>query len=191
MKLNSSEDWDDFIYLLIYPALLGSMIYEIVASGDITNLLNSTETQIKIAITIIYCLDFLHLYADMKKVIKKELRPKGYVTCDAITSLLLFISFLGVKNNDIQCSLILLSIIPFVTATYKYKVKPDRYFFLIFGALTCSFTAFILIEYWNDLIECKNMLCVLSFCMLAVYLFYVFGFYERVSKKIYVDVFSR
>jgi len=189
MNLTDRNDWDDFVYILLYPGLLGSMIYELIPKENLNGYLN-TATYIRLAIILFYCIDFLHLYADMKKVIKNELRPWGYVTCDLIGSVSLFMAFIFVKTKNPEYSLILLSIIPFITLVYKWKVKPDRWFFSIFGIISSSLTIYFFIEYPIELSYYEEFLQYLSLGMVTIYMYYVFIFYEKRSKKVYIENFS-
>jgi hypothetical protein len=88
MRYNDTNSWDTFVYSLIYPGFLGSMIYEIIpSSNSAADLLKfwTLATLIKILITLLYCLDYLHLYADMEKVAAKQ-KSGWYVWCDILVS---------------------------------------------------------------------------------------------------------
>ena len=96
MKLTNKLHWDGFIYGLIYPGFVGSMIYELIpatkAEATFSNYF-TFETLTKIIITLFYCTDYLHLYGDIHPRIKPEERSWTYLWCDALSSVFFFLAF--------------------------------------------------------------------------------------------------
>ena len=55
MKLTEINVWQDFVYKVLYPAVLGAMLYEILKTFSIAAL----------SVVIFYCLDYLHLHNNL------------------------------------------------------------------------------------------------------------------------------
>lgn len=172
---NNKPAWNEFLYGLIYPGFLGSMLYDLLPPENGKAHFCICILFIKLFITFYYCLDYLHLYNDMKKIPIGE-RPKFYMTSDLFTSGILLSAFFCVKFELYPASIVLLTLIPFSTLLYKWPIKRDRKYFLGFGISLLIYTLVCFITYPNYL---KNELLMLAALMLSTYLYYVFFYFEK------------
>lgn len=184
MKITSKYHWDKFIYGLLYPGFVGSMIYELIPQNeDEINHLWATEKLIKIFITLFYCIDYLHLYGDMDRIVVLEKRSKTYLFCDVFSSIFFFACFVCVKLNQIDHAIIILSIIPVLFLLYKRKNKFDLYFHIPYTVL--SFTIgiiFFIDKYYNlNWFDYGKFLLYFVISSFTTYSFYVFIYYNKKS----------
>lgn len=191
MKLNSKEHWNELIYGLIYPGFVGSMIYELIpqTKSDATIPEYFTKaTIIKIVITLFYLLDFLHLYGDMHAIVKPKMRKRIYLICDVLSSFFFFFAFVAVKLDVYWLSIIFVSLIPLWFLLYKVQNKFDKYFHSIYLIVSLLGMVLFCANYWFnlkvDLIS--NQIDFLLYFVsgsFVIYLFYVFYYYEYLSKS--------
>ena len=112
IKSSFWENFQEVVYKLIYPALLGSMLYAIFYP--------STEYRIfKIGIVILYLLDYYHLYTYMDKKFTKKQKTRIYVLLDFIVSLLLCTAF----NVKYKIAFPCLCFLPICFAIYTCELK--------------------------------------------------------------------
>jgi len=179
MKLNDKLHWDGFIYGLVYPGFVGSMIYELIpatkADATFSNYF-TFDTLTKIVITLFYCTDYLHLYGDIHPKTKPEDRSWTYLWCDVLSSLFFFLAFVMVKLQHYQFSLYFISVIPLFFMTYKWENLTDRYFHIPYLALSLLFAIFISKE-------SVSMLLYFSLVSFAIYLVYVFYYHDNYVCK--------
>ena len=171
MKLTNKLHWDGFIYGLIYPGFVGSMIYELIpatkAEATFSNYL-TFETLTKIIITLFYCTDYLHLYGDIHPRIKPEERSWTDLWCDALSSVFFFLAFVMVKLQHFQFSMYFVAVIPLFFMTYKWKNIADRYFHLPYLILSVLFA----IIFSDGLVNTLFYFLLISFIVYLIYVFY-------------------
>src|SRR6266480_2900986 len=80
MNLRDKRAWHDFVYNLLYPAILGSMLYDLFAFPKDQKLVYASQ----IIIVFIYSIDYLHLYNDLKLYDKFDSPHAGYFAVFAI-----------------------------------------------------------------------------------------------------------
>lgn len=197
MKLNDKYHWDGFIYGLVYPGFVGSMVYELIPatkSDATTDNFFTYANAIKILITLFYCLDYLHLYGDIHTKVKTEKRSWTYLFCDVGSSLFFFFAFVMAKLEHYEIALIFVSIVPLFFTLYKFKNKFDRKFHIkyLIGSLTILFFLLLNLHHtWGlHLIEHSyKALFYFTLLSLLIYTYYVFSYYnnycEKEDKKIY------
>ena len=197
MKLNNKKHWDSFIYGLIYPGFVGSMIYELIPQENGITLATyfTLQTIVKIIITMFYCIDYLHLYGDMHEVVPENKRSGAYLLCDFISLLLFFLSFVFVKIEHYYWSLVLLTIIPILFFTYKRKNKSDKKFFTFYISLNLLVTVLLGLNVLFNLdfrFFSNAILTLLIFSLLSfiIYCFYVVFYYEKYSRKIDIEIYK-
>ena len=191
MKIHSKFHWDTFIYGLLYPGFLGSMIYELVDHAKDVNSLSKYFTLtviIEVIITFFYCLDYLHLYGDMHPIITQKYRNKWYYFCDVFSCLLFFFSFVFVKINKPDYSMVCISLIPLLFLIYKFKIKSDRLFHV--GYVAWGLITNVILFRFNLLNNLQSLLAFSS-SSFGVYIVYVFWFYEKVSKEKYSSAYPK
>src|SRR5687768_4931171 len=127
MQIGSKKHWDIFIYGLLYPGFVGSMIYELIPPDDSTAATYWTiDTGTKWLITLFYCVDYLHLYGDMHERVKQEKRNSRYLWCDVGSSVFFFLSFVFVKHSSYLFALIFIGLVPLFFLIYKWSNKFDK-----------------------------------------------------------------
>ena len=188
MKLSDKKKWGIFIYGLLYPGIVGSMIYELIPPDK-----NFTfdshyiiPTIIKVIITLFYSVDFLHLYGDMNALADDKERTPIFLICDVLTSICLFGAFVAVKYDCYGSGIFFISLIPLIFLSYKYKKTTwkDRLFLFIY--VDISFVIAIL-YFSNSLFNWKctfmdnSQLFLMIFVIFSffIYAYYVFYFYEN------------
>jgi len=95
MRLNDSDAWSKFVYVLLYPGILGSMLYE--ATNTIIetareNRMNALEWYLtaRFLVIILYCLDFLHMYNDLDKKTKAS---KWWLFVDTVIPIIFAVAY--------------------------------------------------------------------------------------------------
>lgn len=140
-----SKDFSEIIYLLIYPAILGSMIYDIAKFDD--NL-----SWRKVSISLFYLLDYFHLYYIMKKKFADIKRRKpSYIIGDLVVSFSLLFSF---NSANPKRALIAFLVISCCFLWYSSRLKYNLSFYIIFLVLSltsCLFTYFGFINVNTDI----------------------------------------
>lgn len=191
MKLNDKYHWDGFIYNLIYPGFVGSMIYELIPATKSEATFASyftLSTSIIIFITLFYCVDYLHLYGDMHTRYKTEKRSSLYLMCDVASSLFFFFAFVMVKLEHYQFALFFIAFIPLFFTTYKFKNKADKYFHIPYSLLSIATWILCLLslhKVWEIkfITDDAQTLFWFSVVSLSFYCIYVFFYYDRFSKN--------
>jgi len=191
MKITSKSHWSGFIYGLLYPGFIGSMIYELIPQSQLELSFNNyfnLDTIIKILITLFYSVDYLHLYGDMNETVKEDKRHWIYLLCDVFTSVLFFLCFVAVKLGYYDFSILYMSIIPVIIFLYKKKNKFDNKFYQPYVILNTVVILLVLFNKFNLFHSAllnneKLFLCYLVLISLLIYCYYVFIFYEKKSKK--------
>ena len=193
MKLKDKEHWNGFIYELIYPGFVGSMIFELIPTTK-TDLSFATyftiPVIIKILITLFYCVDYLHCYGDLNPKIKTENRSWAYLLFDVASSLFFFFAFVMVKLEHFHTALYLIAFVPVFFINYKSKNRMDKTFnvsyfvasaIALFMCFLCS-KGFLKINFISDP---THLLFWFTLISLIIYCFYVFYYYEKYSKPEY------
>ncbi len=191
MKLSDKKHWGDFIYGLIYPGFVGSMIYELIPQTKAEFTIDAyftIPTILKIGITLFYSLDYLHLYGDMHDMVKEEKRNWTYLLCDVFSSLFFFLTFVSVKVEHYGLSLFFISLIPLFFFLYKRPNRYDRYYNIPYFTLsiTIGFLYFINSRYnlnWTIFRTAETFLLYFVLISFSVYIIYVFLYYELLSKE--------
>ena len=61
MRISHLPSWHRFTYTQLYPAVLGSMLYDVLHVTDGWGALQVLE----LSITVLYCVDYFHLQCDL------------------------------------------------------------------------------------------------------------------------------
>lgn len=114
MKLRDLRSWHKFVYGLVYPAVLGSMLYDILHVTSNWGSLQSVE----LSIIVMYCIDFLHLASDLGT----DSFPKGTwrdTVFDALIALTFGIAYWQISDRHLGAGYILLFIITLLFVLYN------------------------------------------------------------------------
>lgn len=196
MKLTSKKHWDDFIYGLLYPGFVGSMIYELfLQSNDDAKEYWTLATVIKMIITLFYSVDYLHLYGDMHKTVDENKRSWIYLICDVFSSLFFFFAFVSVKLGHYEWAIGFIAVIPFLFYSYKKKNIADRQFYLPYVIVSLLvFVLYVLnakLDFgWGLFSNAESVLLIFSSVSFLTYCVYVFSYYENNSKKIDSEIYK-
>jgi hypothetical protein len=193
MKLKDKYHWNAFIYELIYPGFIGSMIYELLPTTKTdTSLATHLTVPVltKALITIFYCVDYLHCYGDLNPKIKTENRSWIYLLCDVASSLFFFFAFVMVKLDQFQTALYLIAVVPVFFINYKGENTSEKKFhipYLLISILTAFFCFLYLNRATSDNSRVHSNLLLFWFTLfsLIIYCIYVFYYYEKYSKPEY------
>lgn len=123
MKIQDKDAWQTLIYQLLYPGILGSMLYSLLEYRFERFSLYVAE----ILVVIFYCLDYLHLYMDLK-VHKRESATAWQMVFDTVFAVLIGAAYWRLAQNHFDQSVyflltvfILLCLYP--TPSGKYRKK--------------------------------------------------------------------
>ena len=185
---------DKLTYGLIYPAFFGNMIYDLMLFKK--NYKNQNELYVDLAstilITLFYAVDYIHLHADMNKIVSDSSKKSPeYLLCDVATSLLFFTAFVCIKEALYPFCLPCLVLIPFFIWLYKRKnilnQKNNQLFvkFLVFG-IAISVVYFGLSIFFKSEIKEYNSYILLGIVAIffVSYVYYVFSLYPKEPKEL-------
>jgi hypothetical protein len=156
---NTRQAFHSLIYNLLYPAMLGSMIYDIFDVkwdyfrlnnlGDYISLFFVTpEYLIKASIVLFYLVDYYHLYNYMQKEYPKKLRTKlYYMIPDFLVSIFLLIAFQCYDICSPFLSVILICLVPLLFLWYSWKLEKEKSsnsikFYRYYAAFSANTTPF-------------------------------------------------
>jgi hypothetical protein len=183
---------DSFIYGLLYPGFVGSMIYELIPQKHIgLHEYFTLENQIKIAITFFYSLDYVHLYVDMNDAIKEENRNWKYLISDMLVSFSFFFAFVSVNLHNYELAIIFISSVPVWFLTYKLAYNMHMLFHLLYAIfsfivgmlLLPRIIIFLNIKLFNINDIEENLLWFLL-SSLSIYIVYLVSYRVCLKKKI-------
>lgn len=198
MKLKDKYHWDGFIYELIYPGFVGSMIYELIPTTKTDASFTTYFTMpviIKILITLFYCVDYLHCYGDMNPKVKIENRSWMYLLSDVASSFFFFFAFVMVKLEHFQAALFFIVFVPIFFIPYKSKNGTDKFFLIPYFSLSIA-VAVVLFLSLNKILKINfitdSMITLFWFTLvsLIIYCVYVFYYFEKYSKPEYKKLYG-
>jgi len=117
-KAIGRKNFDEVVHKLIYPALLGSMIYDIVKFDFCDN------WWYKSGIVLFYFLDYFHVFTFFDKKFKEIKKEPICIGVDFLVSVFLTLAY------HLNCP-ILLCIIPLLFVPYAYKMITEKLFNII------------------------------------------------------------
>jgi hypothetical protein len=167
-----------FVYNLIYPALLGSMIYDMLPYKQ------ETEYFIKLSIVILYLIDYIHLYLFMNDKFKRTKKSSWYISLDLIISLLLFVGFKSAYIHPLL-TIWTITFVPICFLIYNILLDFKINFYLIYSSLSIL-VAIGLTSLSNcDSIfsaNCKNSM-FLGFILSITFTYFIFVTYITIKKQ--------
>jgi uncharacterized membrane protein len=198
MKLKDKYHWDGFIYELIYPGFVGSMIYELIPTTKTDASFTTYFTMpviIKILITLFYCVDYLHCYGDMNPKVKIENRSWLYLLSDVASSLFFFCAFVLVKLEHFQSALFFIVFVPIFFISYKSKNDIDKQFLkpYLLASIAVGFFLFLSLNRIYEIgfiTDSKITLFWFTIVSLIIYCIYVFYYFEKYSKPEYKKLYG-
>jgi hypothetical protein len=158
-KISFWDNIEEVVHKLIYPALLGSMLYGFI-DGLINNNIDCLHLLFKSGIVIFYLLDYYHLYTFMEKSFPKRKKSCVCICIDFVVAVLLSVAFIS------ECQILsygCLCIIPFLFAIYA-GILIDNGFKLKIPALHVFFGLIIIgISFWSQIkTETNEMLVIIT-----------------------------
>ena len=121
MKLKDHETWHKLTYDLLYPAILGSMLY------DVVNLQIRLDwiAVSKYCLVVLYCLDYLHLFADLLQL-KKVRSSWRYTIFDGLIPIIFGFTYWSVSNQDLLAVVIFFIALTAFMFVYILSLKLRR-----------------------------------------------------------------
>ena len=119
MRVNDLPAWHNFTYRLVYPAVLGSMLYDALSLARHTDIVGWT----KLSIVLFYCLDYLHLHADFASDHPNNARWQETVL-DLVVAILLGIAYWSMSREDYSSGLAWLILVSVLLLAYV--LRPSR-----------------------------------------------------------------
>jgi hypothetical protein len=198
MKIADKISWNNFVYGLLYPGFVGSMIYELMPfTSNETNANHyfSLSTLIKLIITLFYCVDYLHLYSDMHPIVPDEKRTWRYLLSDVGSSVFFFLAFVFVKISLYWVAVIFMALVPVFFSNYTKANKADLCFTLPYSimSLITGFVfliSFFLVKKAQFYSTDKIFLLWFSLASFIIYCIYVFYYYDKFSKKADSEIYG-
>lgn len=143
MKIRNHDAWEAFTYKLLYPAVLGSMIYDAANWQVWLDFLGAA----KLCIVVLFCLDYLHLYMDLRSA--KQGSPSCVTTLiDAAIPVLFCFMYWSISYESFRSSLLFLLLISVLMFVY---IPPKAHFTLLYfvgkGILVSLVLIFIYVSY--------------------------------------------
>lgn len=139
MEKEKLSNLNKFVYQLIYPAILGSMLYDALPIKD------EGFYSIQILIIVFYLLDYIHLYFFMgRKFSIEQQNGKIYILFDLFVSICLFIGFKYSQHCPIL-TCFTISIVPVCFLIYSRKLNFRKNFYRTYSILVI--TSFLLLFY--------------------------------------------
>ena len=130
-KIKKAFGWknlDEVVHKLIYPALLGSMIYDIFKFNFCDN------WWYKLGIVLFYLLDYYHVFTFLDKVYNKTKKRPKYIAIDFFVSVLLTLAF------HLDCPIFLCVIPPLFAIYAQGLIKKKLYDKIPLWSLHIAFT---------------------------------------------------
>ena len=160
-----------FVYTLIYPAILGSILYSLLPIKPDINY------KIGVGIFLFYLVDYVHLYFIMEKKFTQTQKNKlTYILFDLIVSILLFVTF-QYKSINPALGVFLMSFIPLCFLFYSIPLKYNIAFYGLFSLLTLAYSVLFTIDYNSSAgfvgIDSSIALQIMVWGMLFIYAIYV------------------
>jgi len=152
IKVNLNE----FTYLFFYPAIFGSMLYDLLPQKPTLPADIYHAYLFKVTLVIFYFVDYLHLNFKLNKDIKLEDRSFIYIFLDLVVSVLLFVSIKFIDKNMIVATYCIL-FIPICFLIYNSQIGKGVYFYSLLSLISVGLIYFFIYKYFNDVTFEKEM----------------------------------
>ncbi|MBI1730102.1 hypothetical protein HY229_04815 [Candidatus Acetothermia bacterium] len=188
MKISDSKPWSDFVYKLLYPGILGSMIY-----GLSDTLVHSSSfgwfSVAQLSIVVLFVTDYMHIHNDLK-VAKHGHNGKsgirGSFVLDAIIAIAFGVVYSFWQSTDKDMAFISLVIVMGMILIYQCPRKWGETIYFIGRSFPFVFSliAFIVVVFFpawisvNAEVYQSLAIAFISFC----YAINVFVFTE-IAKR--------
>ena len=176
MRLNDKQVWYDFAYNLLFPAVLGSMIYDVADARQRT--FSDENYWFKLLILAFYCLDYLFLYHDLKRPPDK--RKASEIVMDVFIALAYRVAFSFAQLENYRRALLTFVVILLAICLYLNRTLFERvYFRILLGIMT---VAVVYSRLSRDHSDAWYHFVPLAAVFVA-YLIYVFALFDRFVKE--------
>lgn len=177
MYIKDRHGWERLVYDMLYPGILGSMIYGF-ADECLGDKFNVFVFFIKLCILFFYCLDYLHLCQDLllQKSEYRAITPRN-VWLDAAIAIFFGVTYLTVLCGEFKISVGSLFLLSLATLCYVPRSDLHRLTYKIsLGVLLCIVLVFGFCSVVWDIGE----VCFLVFSIICTgwYFFHVFWISE-------------
>jgi len=194
MNIRNKTRFEKLIYGLLYPAFFGNMIYDLILRKQAfteNGILHFPNLFSCILIIVFSIIDYLHLYGDMNEIASTaENKSDTYLFCDLATPILIFLSFVFIKEGWNIPSIIMYNFIPLVIYSYKRK-NPNNKYFIYYSILMWTMTIPISIFYFYNREICNYLTLTEILIGLVFYTYYVFIYYPNKCRSFDEDHFAK
>jgi hypothetical protein len=170
--------WYDFAYNLWYPAILGSMIYDI---ADVpSSAFTAAAYWFKCMILVFYCVDYLFLYGNVRRPVQEQAGWR--IALDITIAVLFRIAFSFASRLNYQVSLIFMGLAIFGLVIYLNRSRLERLYMrtLIFVLALVIIVSFIKHVNPHDVAFFTRALAA----FLSLYMVYAFFLSEFFTRRL-------
>jgi len=180
MSINKTHQssFSKFVYNLIYPAFLGSILYTLLPI-QYTN-----SYKIRVGIFIFFIFDYIHLYFRMDNKFSQRQKNKWhYILFDLFVSILLFIAYQYITNPIL--GIFLFALVPLCFLAYSIPLKYNVRFYLIFSILTLIYAGVFITNFNSSegFINVKDDIALLNMIRVMSSIYIVYVIFELSRKR--------
>jgi len=173
MLLDDKNGWHDFIYNLIYPAILGSMLYDLFSFPVNDKWIYASQ----IVLVLIYSLDYLHLYHDLKPPLIQAVKMFDIIV-DGVIAFAFRLVFAALSHTWLHVAPTVLAVILLLFLLYNLKRHPvARAILLLFTTISVG-NAVLCFTLGSYSLKVFFVTVLLIFFAYVLYVFYAFPRYE-------------
>lgn len=175
MRLNNKQVWYSFAYDLLFPAILGSMIYDVADARQAIAL--DWNYRFKLLILAFYCLDYLFLYNDIKGPAGNQ-KPSE-IALDLLIGVLYRVAFSFAQLESYRWALVTFVLILALIYFYLKGARFGKVYFSILCGIMIVAAGYSVLA--RDRSDAKYNFAAL-FGVFVAYFFYVFYLFDHYVK---------
>lgn len=195
MKISDKVGYHALIYKQFYPAILGSMLYDLlhlktIVKGsffsDLFAFQNIDEIFcLKLSITLFYCLDFMHLHSDLKSDDERYGVKLGALILDFFIAVILGIAYWFASDGKYLNCYVFWSFVPVIFLFYNIFSKRFTCKSVMLYCLL-SVSLFIAAYLHRDNQESFSLI-IFSVISLGIYSIIIFTYNEKNPPTIFMQ----
>jgi hypothetical protein len=174
MKINDQSAWIDFVYKLWYPAILGSMIYD-VANFRPHQLVDGYYL-VRALILVFFCVDYLHLYNDVREASP----PVRDLVIDLTVAVLWRVAYSFAAVENYRVAVLIVAVISLELCWYLNRTTLQRWYM---GTLAAWVWACVVVSYLRDQYVDLHFHAVALAVALVAYATYVFVLFGPLIRR--------
>ena len=155
----------EFTYTLLYPSLLGSMIFQIIS--EVFQNENPGCLINEFLVLFLYIIDWFFIrYCLSKEIEERKENNTRYHIFDILIPVLYTLSFFSIRSDHTLITCLLLSIALILIDIYLFKMRSVLFLFLVMTIVPILFTVINLF----DLVDCTENLIFMNILLVIIYL---------------------